>query len=386
MPRTKKPPKPKDPRLVRGSPIHAKATAVLGSFTKAHQVYGALCKEREVNGKVIEVVQRETNKGRLMNRVIGKYQVGPRFVIKELPLSAIISGESTTFPVSAERTNALGSQRTIATFVTPSKKPPPPPPMACAPVAPTVAAPPTQMSPPSESDEDDIPLIQLVKGNKKKAADKKPPPTQDAIIVNSDDDAVDDVAAKPVPTTPPAAAKAPDDDDVPPSNAHEPIECDVTCDGTSILWTEAVPVDLLNGGHNHHDWHHKTSVKGVHICDGSDIDGALPLKYYFDAAFPVSYLSTIVKLTNEELRTSYLKPTSIMEVLKFFGILLLIPKLPPLPHKELWSTYARSQYSSAPNLGRTGMSRDRFEALFRCIRFSYQPKTKPMHMSNKAYA
>ena len=110
MPRTKKPTKPKDPRLVRDNPIHAKATVVLGGVSKAHQIYGTLCKEREVNGVVVQVVQKETNKGRMMNYILGRYEVGPRMVIKELSLSMVVAGESEKFPRSSERKNPLGGQ------------------------------------------------------------------------------------------------------------------------------------------------------------------------------------------------------------------------------------------------------------------------------------
>ena len=98
MARTKKTPKPKDPRLVRDNPIHAKATAVLGGVSQAHRVYGAICKEREVNGVVVQVLQKETNRGRMMNYILGRFEVGPRLVVKELPLSSVVAGESEKYP------------------------------------------------------------------------------------------------------------------------------------------------------------------------------------------------------------------------------------------------------------------------------------------------
>ena len=137
---------------------------------------------------------------------------------------------------------------------------------------------------------------------------------------------------------------------------EEPMECEVKCDGSSITWTQAVPVQLLNGGHHHHDWHHKTSVRGVHVCDGSDPDGLVPLKYYFNTAFPFLHLHTIVRLTNEKLELNYQHPTNIIKILKFFGLLLLIPCLPLIPRKELWTVSSCTKYTQAVNLGKARMT------------------------------
>ena len=196
-----------------------------------------------------------------------------------------------------------------------------------APVAPTIAAPPTQMTPPSESSsDDDVPLIQLIQGKKK--ANKKPTPptaptlTPEAEIVHTDDEMEDDLDMKPAAaaatTTTPALTGTLKKNDI--------IKTMVN----GITWMQAVLVELLNNGHYHHNWHHKTSVCGVHICDGSDLDGKLPLRFYFEAAFPMSYLPTIVRLMNEELAAAYLQPTNVTEMIRFIGILLLIPRLPPL--------------------------------------------------------
>ena len=389
MVRTKKTPKPKDLRLVRDSLIHAKATAVLGSLSKAHQLYGSVCKEREVNGRVVSVCQKETNTGRMMNYVTGRYQVGPRLHLKELPLSSVFVGESVKFPLTKERTDSLGGQRTIATFVTPTptRKPPP---NVSAPIARVAVAPPTQLSQESvTSSDDDVPLIQLLRGdkklpNKKPAANPPPAATQEATILASDDDATDDevkpAAIPPTPNNATAAAAT-----TPPSpvmNEREPLEVQVE----HLTWTESVPVHLLNGGHVHRNWHHKTSTTGVRVEAGSDRDGLLPYRYYFETAFPMDYLPTIVKLTNEELGAAYLPPTDKEEIMKFFGILLLIPHLPRMPRKELWSPKPRTKFSVAPSLGLTGMSRDRFEHLFTYVRFSDRPKSKPRTMANETYA
>ena len=392
MPRTKKTCKTQDSPLLTNATIHAKASVVLGGSERARRVYGTICKEREVNGTVVEVVLRETSKGRMMKRILGRYQVGARTVIRELPLAQVVAGESKKYPLSIERKGSLGGQRTIATFVTPSKTCPPT--TATAPVAPSVAAPATQMSA-TDSSSDDEPLINLKKRSNKNsppiddtkppAIKPPPPPTQDAIILASDDETVEvvDVDAVPAPSTPsPTRKDPPQEEHTPVRPLHQPVEEVVD----NITWTESVPVQLLNGGHHHHDWHHKTNVRGVHVCEGSDTGGLLSLKYYFDAVFPAGHLRNIVRWTNAELAGAYLRPTSEAEVIKFFGIILLIPRLPQVSCKRLWSTVPCTKYSCLPNLGKTGMSRDRFKHLLKNMRFSFQPKTQLPHVSNEGYA
>ena len=52
---------------------------------------------------------------------------------------------------------------------------------------------------------------------------------------------------------------------------------------------------------------------------------------------------------------------------------------------SLWSSTAPMKYWPAPHFGLTGMSRNRFDDLFRCIRWSRQPSERPEDLSSEQY-
>ena len=62
------------------------------------------------------------------------------------------------------------------------------------------------------------------------------------------------------------------------------------------------------------------------------------------------------------------------EVLKFFGILILVTRFEFGKKRDLWKKRSQNPYIPAPNFGdKTSMSRDRFFALLSNIKFSKQP-------------
>ena len=307
-----------------------------------------------------------------MKYIKGCFAIGTNAKEVDLSLSAVLAGPS---PGASDDDDdkprtANGGQKSIAMFATPSPKKKKK--IFTAPMAPTVLAPPTQLSPTSDTsteDENDDDLF-----------NKKPAATQEAEVLDIDDDDDDDDDI-PLSTllgknkTSPAASPSP-------APAPAPVEVIIN----DIKWTETEPTPtLLNNGHANHDWHHKTSIIGVHICDDSDVAGTLPLLHYFNAAFPLPYLDKITDLTNVELEIADLRPVTSEEILKFFGILLLIPRLPSVPRKSMWTSTPITKYSVAPNLGSTGMTRDRFEEIYANIRFSRQPVYKPHTMSTEEY-
>ena len=81
----------------------------------------------------------------------------------------------------------------------------------------------------------------------------------------------------------------------------------------------------------------------------------------------MQHLNIIEELTNVGLVKKGFPITCKKELLKFFGVVLLIPRLPDMPRRDLWRAQSRTTYGIAADLGRTGMSRKRFEALLSCI-------------------
>lgn len=104
---------------------------------------------------------------------------------------------------------------------------------------------------------------------------------------------------------------------------------------------------------------------------------------YFMMLFPETVLQMIVVYTNVLLISKGLAATSAGEILTFFGTLLLGTFFKFGDRRSLWSKRSDSDnpYIPAPNFGRTGLSRDRFNQLFVNIRFSSQPSKKPEGMT-----
>ena len=69
-----------------------------------------------------------------------------------------------------------------------------------------------------------------------------------------------------------------------------------------------------------------------------------------------------------------------------FGAIILLTKFQFSKRSTLWSVTPPEKYEPAPNFGRrTGMSRNRFEEITRCIRYSYQHDERPDEVTSEQY-
>jgi hypothetical protein len=101
--------------------------------------------------------------------------------------------------------------------------------------------------------------------------------------------------------------------------------------------------------------------------------------------FPATQLVHIVNMTSNELVQNRKKPTTAGEILQLFGIFLLSTKYEFTSWRSLWSTQRTHKYESAPDFGRTKVSRHRTDDLRKCLRFSTQPNTIPTAMNSEQY-
>jgi len=145
-----------------------------------------------------------------------------------------------------------------------------------------------------------------------------------------------------------------------------------------------------------HDVNGPTTVKlwkmtcqwtGNEYTEGCD-NGAIT-KYTeldcFMACFPKSQLMWMVERLNVALPRANKTATTMGEVLKWFGVLMLITRFEFGNRAELWSDKPRCKYIPAPDFGKTGMSRQRFDDLWRYMEWSYQPVERPQDMSSERY-
>lgn len=106
---------------------------------------------------------------------------------------------------------------------------------------------------------------------------------------------------------------------------------------------------------------------------------------FFLTMFPWKALTTIVNETNKQLLSQNHKETTTGEILKFFGVWILMTRFEFTDRRGLWSTSVKHKYQMAASFGITGLSRDRFDYLWKSIRFSNQPNTRPPMMSSERY-
>ena len=105
----------------------------------------------------------------------------------------------------------------------------------------------------------------------------------------------------------------------------------------------------------------------------------------FMLMFPPNHLLKIFQLTNTQLSKVSQKETNWQEILKFFGILVLMTRFEVGSRASLWYTFDPLKYVPAAHFGKKGMFRPRFYLLFSCIRFSYQPNRRPAGMLAEVY-
>lgn len=137
------------------------------------------------------------------------------------------------------------------------------------------------------------------------------------------------------------------------------------CHGRDWIYEEIT--NQINGSITRHIWKIH-GYSGQAYCEGisgSDVN----ILDIFYSLFPMRHLSKIVVMTNENLTAKNLSPTSSEELLKLFGMLVLITRFEFNDRRELWSLNGPSKYIPSPKLG-TPMDRDRFEAIWRQLKVS----------------
>ena len=73
------------------------------------------------------------------------------------------------------------------------------------------------------------------------------------------------------------------------------------------------------------------------------------------------------------------------EIVKFFGVMLLVTHFEFGSRASLWSNVTTNKYIPVPSFGLTGMPRKWFDDLWMCIWFSEQPPNCPSDMTSEQY-
>lgn len=131
-----------------------------------------------------------------------------------------------------------------------------------------------------------------------------------------------------------------------------------------------LPMDIrtpLNGPVRRRIWS-VSSVTGYRISEGQGHADMSPLDYFY-WMFPMSHLGDIVDMTSYQLEQVGKVSTNASEILRYFGILIMMSRFEFATRRDLWRTTSAFKYVPAANFGRI-MPYHRFEALRFSIRYS----------------
>ena len=117
---------------------------------------------------------------------------------------------------------------------------------------------------------------------------------------------------------------------------------------------------------------------GEVLYQHSDIQHMYSPLDYFMMSFPNEQMELCLLETNKQLREKQKRETTVTELYKLFGIIILITRFETTSRARLWSTVSQNKYIPAVKLGAmTGMPRQRFDDLWSALQWSTQPKDRP---------
>jgi Transposase IS4 len=138
----------------------------------------------------------------------------------------------------------------------------------------------------------------------------------------------------------------------------------------------------VNGSVHYREWGVRTRLGDI-LRRGCNADERFSRLDIFYLMFPPQELALMLFSTNEQLTRNRGVPTTVGELLKFLGIVILSTKYEFTTRASLWSKTAATKYELPPNFGRLGMNRKRFDEIWKNIRFAYQPTEKHPDMSSE---
>jgi Transposase IS4 len=141
----------------------------------------------------------------------------------------------------------------------------------------------------------------------------------------------------------------------------------------------------INGTVNPIEWSFKDEM-GEDMSGDDDVGCELSVLDYFIACFPPNAMKHILYLMNKKLEEDEQPEMGMGELLKFFGVLILISRFEFSNCRDLWSPKSNNRFIPSPAIGMTtGMSKHRFDILLANMTFSDQSETRPEGMSSEKY-
>ena len=140
----------------------------------------------------------------------------------------------------------------------------------------------------------------------------------------------------------------------------------------------------VNGNYHSHNWAVKTMM-GYMLGQGGDHQNSYSRLEYFLMLFPPEQLQLILQLTKNELAMARKNYTMAGEIVKFFGVMLLVTRFEFGSRASLWSNVTTNKNIPAPLFYLRGLPQKWFDDLWMCIMFSDQPRNCPSDMTSEQY-
>ena len=186
----------------------------------------------------------------------------------------------------------------------------------------------------------------------------------------------------PVPRAPSPAPPAASTDA---AEQHRPDIAQVAHGRTWVIDDTATKVEI-NGAIPHRLWYITDSM-GERITGDDHLKlKKMSLLDVFLLMFPPDHLIKIITLTNRKLRAKRFKEITKGQLIKFFGIIIIGTRFVFGNRRDLWNKTSVSHLIDPLNFGgRTGMTKNRFDEIWSCIRFSDQPEERYEGESSMAH-
>ena len=141
----------------------------------------------------------------------------------------------------------------------------------------------------------------------------------------------------------------------------------------------------INGHVRKRNWYIRGAVENIY--SGGNLDRRYSRLDIFLLMFPPNQITLMLQQINFQMQKCPGNNPELTrrELLRFFGVLLLITKYEFADRASLWATTSNSPYEIAPNFGKTGMPRKRFDFIWQNLRFGDQPDERPANMCHEAY-
>jgi hypothetical protein len=171
-----------------------------------------------------------------------------------------------------------------------------------------------------------------------------------------------------------------------PSPVERPPRVSLDCVELEVEWKEDDDALLatVNGPYPAKTWSIKDALGNVHT-ERSDTHKNLSRIEYFFLMCPPKALTRFQDCTNPLLVDARLAIVNFEEMIRFFGIVVLATRFEFTTRASLWSTVRFSRFHASPGFGMTGMPRNRFDEIWRYMRFSHQPPERPPSMSHEEH-